>query len=71
MALDTRPKFPSNRTYVVKVRNDAKPDALAGRLDNLVTGGQRAFASGHELLELIATDLQASGDEPQVDSASD
>jgi len=34
------------------------PDALAGRLENLVTGRQREFASGRELLESIARDLE-------------
>jgi hypothetical protein len=45
---------------VVKVRGDAKPDALAGRLENLVTGRQREFASGCELLESLASDLEAT-----------
>jgi len=44
----------------VKVRGDAKPDALAGRLENLVTGRQCEFASGRELLESIAGDLEAT-----------
>jgi len=33
----------------VNVRGDAKPDALAGRLENLVTGRQCDFASGGAL----------------------
>jgi hypothetical protein len=41
------------------MRSDAKPDALAGRLDNLVTGQQREFASGRELLDSIASNLKA------------
>ena len=45
---------------MVKVRGDAKPDALAGRLENLVTGRQREFASGRELLESLASDLEAT-----------
>jgi len=36
---------------VLKVRSDAKPDALAGRLEDLVTGQQRDFAAGHKLLD--------------------
>jgi len=64
MALDTRSKYPTRRAYVLKVRSDAKPDALAGRLENLVTGQQREFASGRELLHSIASDLQANADEP-------
>jgi hypothetical protein len=48
----------------VKVRGDATPHALAGRLENLVTGRQREFASGRELLESIAGDLEAILHEP-------
>jgi hypothetical protein len=48
---------------VVKIRGDAKPDALAGRLENLVTGRQCEFASGRELLESIASNLEATPDE--------
>lgn len=62
MALKREPKYPSRRTYVVKVRRDAKRDALAGCLENLVTGQTREFASGHELLESIAEDVQANSE---------
>ena len=60
MTLNRESKYPSRRAYVVKVRSDAKPGALAGRLENLVTGRQREFASGGELLESIANDLEAT-----------
>ena len=60
MTFNTDSKYPTRRAYVVKVRGDAKPDALAGRLENLVTGRQREFASGCELLESIASDLEAT-----------
>jgi hypothetical protein len=60
MTFNTDSKYPTRRAYVVKVRSDAKPDALAGRLENLVTGQQREFASGRELLESIAGDLDAT-----------
>ncbi len=40
MAFNTDFKYPTRRVYVVKVRGDAKPDALAGRLEKLVTGRQ-------------------------------
>jgi len=59
MPFNTDSKYPTRRAYVVKVRGDAKPDALAGRLENLVTGRQCEFASGRELLESIASDLVA------------
>ena len=60
MPFNTDSKYPTRRAYVVKVRGDAKPDALTGRLENLVTGGQCEFASGRELLESIASDLEAT-----------
>jgi hypothetical protein len=43
----------------VKVRGDAKADALAGRIENLVTGCQHEFGSARELIESIARDLDA------------
>ena len=60
MAFNTDSKYPTRRAYVVKVRGDAKPGALAGRLENLVTGRQCEFTSGRELLESIASDLEAT-----------
>ncbi len=60
MTFNTNSKYPTRRAYVLKVRGDAKPDALAGRLENLVTGQQCEFASGRELLESIAGDLEAT-----------
>ena len=68
MALNPESKYPSRRAYVLKMRGDAKPDALAGRLENLVTGRQREFASGQNLLESIASDLQVGTDEPSGDA---
>jgi len=62
MTLNADAKFPTRRAYVVKVRGDASPDALTGRVENLVTGQQREFASGHELLASIACDLRPCGD---------
>ena len=59
MTLNPESKYPSRRAYVVKVRSDAKPGALAGRLENLVTGQSREFTSGRELLDSIASDLAA------------
>lgn len=60
MALDPEPKYPNRRAYVVKVRSDAKPDALAGVVENLVTGASREFASAEELLDSLASDLAAA-----------
>ena len=60
MTFNNASKYPTRRAYVVKVRADANPDALAGRLENLVTGRQCEFASGRELLESLASDLKAT-----------
>jgi hypothetical protein len=68
MTLKSESTYPSRRAYVLKLRSDAGPNALAGRLENLVTGGQREFASGHELLESIARDLQASAAERSAEA---
>jgi hypothetical protein len=57
MTLSADSKYPSRRAYVVKVRSDATPDALAGRLENLVTGRQCEFRSAEELVLLIAGDI--------------
>jgi hypothetical protein len=66
MPLNAESKYPTRRAYVVKLRSDARSDALAGRLENLVTGSQRDFASAQELIESIATDLGRSAREPTV-----
>ena len=70
MTLKSESTYPSRRTYVVKLRSDAGPNALAGRLENLVTGGQREFVSGQALLESIASDLQASAAERSAEAAT-
>ena len=57
MVLSADPKYPSRRAYVVKVRSDATPDTLSGRLENLVTGRRCEFTSAHELLRLIVGDI--------------
>jgi len=58
MNLNPESKYPTRRAYVVKLRSDATAKALAGRIENLVTGCQREFASAEELLDLIASDLR-------------
>ena len=68
MTFNTDSKYPTRRAYVVKVRGDADPEALAGRLENLVTGRQCEFASGRELLASIASDLEATLHERQSDT---
>ena len=61
MSLNDHSKFPSRRAYVVKLRNDAEPSALRGRIENLLTCEQREFESAAELVERIESDLAASG----------
>jgi len=64
MSLSQESKYPSRRTYVLKLRSDATPSALAGRLENIVTGSQHRFDSADELLDWIARELAAG--EPEL-----
>ena len=64
MVLSSDTKYPSRRAYVVKLRSDAAPGALAGRIENVLTGQQREFSSGAELLESLTGDLQAGAGVP-------
>ena len=68
MTLKPERRYPSRGTYVLKVRGDAKPDALAERLEKLVTGRQKEFASDDELIDSFANDLDASGAEPPLEA---
>ena len=63
MTLESRSKYPSGRTYVVKMRHDAAPDTLAGVLENIVTGRQREFANAGELLDSLRHDIAANSRE--------
>jgi hypothetical protein len=69
MVLNPEAKYPNRRAYVLKLRGDAKPDALAGRIENLVTGHQREFVSALELLESLACDLDAAAGERGAEAA--
>ena len=66
MSFNSEPKYPNRRAYVRKLRSDAKPGAISGRLENLATGRQSEFASGPELLASITEEIWAGAD----DSAS-
>jgi hypothetical protein len=66
MPLRADSKYPSSRAYVVKLQGDATPRALAGRIENLVTGRQLEFTSGGELLDSIARDLRDHVSEQSV-----
>ena len=57
MALNPESKYPSRRAYVLKMRGDATPREIVGRLENLVTGQLLEFASAGELVDSIAHDL--------------
>jgi hypothetical protein len=69
MTLNAETKYPNRRAYVLKMSSDATPGTLCGRIENLVTGGQREFRSAVELLALIARDLDPGADMPPVDPA--
>jgi hypothetical protein len=64
MMLRADPKYPTRRSYVLKLHSDATPDVLQGRLENLVTCRQSDFTSARELLEFIARDIASRGAEP-------
>jgi hypothetical protein len=68
MVLNPESKYPNRRAYVLKLRADAVPTALAGRLENLVTGRQRDFASADELLASIAAELAETGADRAADA---
>jgi hypothetical protein len=64
MVLDTHPSYPSTRTYVLKLHRDARPELgrVFGRLENVATGEQLAFASSAELLAALARDVRIDVD---------
>jgi hypothetical protein len=67
--LNPESKYPNRRAYVLKLRGDTARGALAGRLENLVTGRLREFATAGELLESIASDLESGAAERQAGTA--
>jgi hypothetical protein len=67
MVLNPESMYPNRRAYVVKLRRDAAPAALAGRLENLVTGRQHEFSSADELLASIAVDLASATSDGAAD----
>ena len=46
MSLKPESKYPNRRAYVLKLRSDASPEDLSGRLENLVTGKQTGLRAG-------------------------
>ena len=71
MPLKADSKYPSRLAYVVKFQGNATPDALTGRIENLVSGRQLEFRSGGDLLECFARDLLEHLNEQTVDSTGD
>ena len=71
MVLNPESKYPYRRAYVVKLRRDATPGALAGRIENMVTGRLNEFASEEELLATIASDLASASDERAADAVGE
>lgn len=71
MVLNTESKYPNRRAFVLKLRCDATPGALTGRLENLLTGRQREFSCAEELLASIAADLASAKDERAADAAAE
>ncbi len=69
MVLNPESKYPNRRAYVLKLRRDATPDTLAGRVENLVTGDQFEFASGYALIESLVRDLEAASGPQAPDAA--
>jgi hypothetical protein len=69
MSLNPESKYPNRRAYVLKLRRDATPEALAGRVENLVTGQQLEFGSATALIESLARDLEAAS-APQAPDAT-
>lgn len=68
--LNPESKYPNRRSYVLKLRGNATPGALAGRLENLVTGRQREFASAEELLAAVVSDLESAAAERSADDTT-
>lgn len=62
MVLNTESKYPNRRAYVLMLRADATPGALAGSIENLVTGRRldRPPTSWSNPLPKISKPLRAS-----------
>ena len=67
MAIQLDTKFPNRLAYVLKLRGDATGNAIAGRLENLVTGQRLEFGSGRELLDAITREVDASTSDAAAD----
>lgn len=71
MVLNPESKYPNRHAYVLKLRSDASRDDFVGRIENLVTGEQREFASVQDLVAFVAADLALASDERAAGRADD
>lgn len=71
MVLNPESKYPNRHAYVLKLRSDASRDDFVGRIENLVTGRQREFATVHDLVAFVAGDLALAADERATGDADD
>ncbi len=71
MVLNPESKYPNRHAYVLKLRSDASRDDFVGRIENLVTGQQREFASVQDLVAFVAGDLALAADERAAGNADD
>jgi hypothetical protein len=60
-------RYPNRLSYVLKLRVDATADALAGRLENVVTGRRLEFASASALCDALAQEIEADAAEASGD----
>jgi hypothetical protein len=58
MTLETRSSYPSQRSYVLQLHRDARPERgdVIGRLEHMVSGHHFEFRSGEQLLALLANE---------------
>ena len=68
MVLNAESKYPNRRAYVLKLRGDATPDALAGRIENLVTGNQLEFASASRVARVPGPRPRSRGGRAPTDA---
>jgi hypothetical protein len=67
MSAQLESKFPNRLAYVLKLRGDTTRDAIAGRLENLVTGQRLEFGSGRELLDAITREIDSISSDAAAD----
>jgi hypothetical protein len=68
MTLNLHTKYPSTRSYVLKLHRDAVPQRgqIAGRLENMASGSSFEFSSAAELIACLMRDALESSDAAEV-----